>query len=220
MEVKTSEKEIKEQRRTAQFLTEGSIAQSLAGAVAIVTAVLALRGVARQHLAPATELAASAALLFEGGAMVAKNAPILSSLREDLWSSFDLASGMTAESMAGLSGLILGVLALLGVAPLTLLSVALMISASGLMLGSAATSRLVRSRVVRDDHRKIYRLVSLAAAMQLLIGLGGVILGIAALEGTAALVLVLAGFLALGASSLLTGLSLTMELWSTEPKSN
>ncbi len=89
-----------------------------------------------------------------------------------------------AEFLGGVTGIIMGILALLGIAPLTLLSVAVLVLGATYLFSG---------------------LSSMASSSQGLMGVSALVLGILALIGLSPLVLVLAGLVCLGASALLHG---------------
>ncbi len=203
--------------RALEFLGGGSLAESVAGAGAMVLAILALSGIEVIYLGAVATIAMGAALLFEGGAIAAEYSRILASLKDDSLSNLELGGGMTAESVAGIAGIVLGVLALLGVAPLSLMAVAVLVFGSALIIGTAANLRLRDLSLDGRNldpraHRTIRAFVSATAGTQVLVGVGALVLGIIALQGIAPLTLVMVGLLGLGSAVLLSGTALGAEM--------
>ena len=125
-----------------------------------------------------------AAVLVEGGAYAANHREVISGQGNVSALTLEHSQGLSAEFLGATAGIILGILALLGAAPATLISVAVLVfgatfAAAGLMDVSPST------RVV--------------------FGLAGFVLGLLAVCGLGSLTLVLVGLLCLGASTLFNG---------------
>jgi hypothetical protein len=123
----------------------------------------------------------------------------------NLVSASAVSRGITAEFLAGMAGIVLGILALLRIVPMTLLSVAVITYGATLMLTSGE-SVLLNSFVAKDNAimHQLMRCMSLAAAgAQVLAGLAALVLGILALVGIASMTMVLVALLATGTSILL-----------------
>lgn len=203
--------------RALEFLGGGSLAESVAGAGAMVLAILALTGIEVTYLGAVATIAMGAALLFEGAAIAAEYSRVFSSLPNDTMSTVEVGGGVTAESVGGIAGVVLGILALLSVAPLTLMSVAVITFGATLVIAAAANYRLKDlsldgGRLDPRSHRTIRAFVSATAGTQVLVGVGAVVLGIIALQGIAPLTLVMVGLLGLGAAVLLSGTALGAEM--------
>jgi hypothetical protein len=199
-----------EQRATLQYVAGGSIVEGIGGLAAVVLGILGLAGVFPTLMAAIAALAIGAALLSEGASLAGRYSNLVSQIG-GAHASEELGTGLTTELLGGVVGVTLGILALLGVAPMTLLSVAAIAFGASLLVGSTANARLNDLRfastgVEGDRTREIIReAVSAATGAQLLVGLGGIALGILALVGVASLNLVLIAMLAVGVSVLLSG---------------
>jgi hypothetical protein len=133
-------------------------------------------------------------------------------------------TGTSAEILGGIAGIVLGILALIGLVPMTLLSVSVIVFGGTLLFGSPAvydvgTAEPKRGTTTDYIAREIAgpagaqaRLAAGAAGAQALIGIGSVTLGILALIGMAPQTLVLAAILAIGTSALLSGGALTAKM--------
>lgn len=203
-----------ESDRRVEIAGAGSMVVALAAAAAIVLAILGLAGALPGYMVTIATIVLGGAFLFEGGAVVARYHRIARDTAQPSEQHLlggDVGGGMTAESLAGIAGIALGILSLLGLAAYILEPVALICFGAGLLLGSAALSRLQsvqfeRHGVVSDSMRSILReLGNMSIGGQVLVGIGGIVLGILALLGLAPLTLTLVGMLAVGFSLLMSG---------------
>lgn len=150
----------------------GSLLEGFGAIATIALAIVGLAGVFSSTMASIASIVLGAATLVEAGAFGVKNAEGTYVRTER---SF-LGGATAVDFQGGLATVVLGILALLGVAPATLLAV------SVIALGATF---LLSGRV--------------------LIGLGAAVLGILAVVGLDAWTLVLTGFLVLGTGLLFTG---------------
>lgn len=197
------------EHEAVEVVAGGSLAETIGGAGAVVLAILALAGILPGYLAAVATIGVGAALLFEGASIATEFQTLRHDVATNRTEASELGGGMTAETLAGLAGVALGILSLLGIAPTTLMAVALIVSGGGLLLGSAATNRLNGLRIrgaVSDTARTVAQAsVETASGAQVLVGAGGVVLGILALVGLAPATLIAVGMLSLGASVLFSG---------------
>jgi len=151
---------------TAKTLVGGVVMASLGALAAIALAIIALTGALPTTLAAIATAVLGAAVWIERGteAQVPKQ-----------------SGSPGAEFLGGLSGIVLGILALLGVAPITLLSIAALVFGATFLLGSAAR---------------------IGSGPQTIFGLAGLVLGLLAVCGMESLTLVLVALVCLGASAL------------------
>jgi hypothetical protein len=199
-----------EKRREMEFLAGGSTAEVLGGAAAVVLAILGLAGMLPVYMAAVATIAVGAALFFEGGSMAAKCRRIISEAGGGRIEAAEIGGGMTAEITAGLAGVTLGVLALLGAVPMTLIAIAAIVFGGSLLISSGATSRMNEAAVSSGEGNETAKAVareavSASAGAQVLIGLGGAVLGILALLNLNPMVLTLVAMLIIGFSILLSG---------------
>jgi hypothetical protein len=203
-----------ESDRRVEIVGAGSMVVALGAAAAIVLAILGLAGALPGYMVTIATIVLGGALLFEGGAVVARYHRIARDAAqpsERPLLSGDVGAGMTAESLAGIAGVALGILALLGLAAYILVPVALIAFGGGLLLGSAAVSRLQSVQLeghaaVSESMRSMLReLGNMSIGGQVLVGTGAIVLGILALLGLSPLTLTLVGMLAVGFSLLMSG---------------
>jgi hypothetical protein len=145
-------------------------------------------------------------LLFEGALVVFRSYELLSeagAIRETgcLRSQPRGHGGV----LAGVAGLVLGILALVGIVPLTLMAAAV-ITYDGLLVLTSGESIWLNGLAVGDNEvvRQLARSLRGAAPdAQLLVCLAGLVLGILGLIGIKSLMLMLVALLAIGALALL-----------------
>jgi hypothetical protein len=200
---------------TAKTVATGATAEAVAGAGALVLAIIGLAGLYPMILTAIAVIAAGAGFLFQGAAAAAR----ISSLAREVHTEHPEATmetGLSAEIVGGLGGIVLGILALVGVVPVTLLSISAIVFGGTLLFGSPAVYTVSKVQTGTESTvEHVMRETALGAAgAQALIGLGAVTLGILALIGLAPLTLVLVAVLAVGASALLSGGALTGKMVS------
>jgi hypothetical protein len=177
--------------------------------LALGAAVLSIIGLVRvfpTYLAAIATIGLGVMLLFEGASVVFRSYELLSEAgAADKVDASEVSRAVTAELLAGVAGLVLGILALVGIAPLTLMAAAVIMYGGMLVLTSGESiwlNGLIASE--NDMVRQLMRSLRGAAAdAQLLVGLAAVVLGILSLAGIKAMTLLLVALLAIGASALL-----------------
>ena len=199
-----------EDKHIAESVGSASAAEIIGGIAAIVLTILGLAHVAPNLMLTIATIAIGVALVFEGGSIAVQFSRIISKTAENSAQTIEMGGGMTAEMVAGIAGVVLGILALLGLDPLTLSASAVVVYGAALSLGSGSTSRLNELKIeVSGAHQSAQKVaheaVSAAAGTQVLVGLAAGVLGILALVGIAPMPLVLVGLLTVGTSLLLSG---------------
>lgn len=206
--VGTSEQE----RNTVEAAGAGATTEAIGGAAAIVLAIIALAGVLSLPLMSITTIVLGAAILMDAtSAGLRYERLVRASMRgEDPVLRAELGGGISAGSIGGIAGIVLGILALLGLTPVTLCAVALIVFGAALLFGSAAKGRLTSLStghlgLSERTRRLIDESISLSAGGEVLVGIGAVVLGILALLGVDPMTLGLVGFLGVGGAVLLSG---------------
>jgi hypothetical protein len=198
-----------------------TLGRSVTGTIAGIGAVvLAILGLARIHpflMASLATIVIGVSLMFKAIAIAAEYPKLLSQTDA---STAELGGGMSAEFIAGGAGIVLGILALIGIDFASLTAIAVIIFGGGLIMGSSIVNRLnsLRASVSGVDsttHKVAGELVSGAMSVQVLIGVSAAVLGILSLIGFKLPILTLVALLAIGASSLLTGAAVTGKMVST-----
>jgi hypothetical protein len=201
-----------ERRVSMEVVSSGSMIEATGGFVAIVLSILSLVNIVPLYLVPIASLVIGIALLFEGGAVAARYWKLPSEIVTGQWASMELAGGMIAEFCAGFTGVILGILAILGFVPVLLTNVSVLIFGCALVLGSGLTSRLesLEYGIEKEESKRTFyrrnRFGYIAAVgVQIVFGFIAVVLGILGLLGVASLTLTTVSLLILGFSTLLSG---------------
>jgi hypothetical protein len=194
--------------------TGGSAAEALGGAAAVVLAIIGLAGGLPTAMMSIATIVLGGALLLDSAGITARYAHLVRDTfgGEARLTKAQVGTGLSAESLAGVAGIVLGILSLLGIMPVTLCSIALIVFGGGLVLGSMARRRF---HATSSEHygegashlamRALHEATDVATGGDLLIGAGAVVLGILALLGLYPLTLVLIGLLAVGGAMMLSG---------------
>ncbi|MBI4495582.1 MAG: hypothetical protein HY697_01470 [Deltaproteobacteria bacterium] len=199
-------------------LESGSMIQWLAGMGAIALAIIGLAGILSAWMASIATIAIGVALLFEGGLTGARYYNLIAERPERTPGLLEF-SGLTAEFFGGACGVVLGILALLGIFPMTLVPIAAIVYGSALLLESGMNSSINELYVAKACDREEARQVARAAVrslsgVQALIGMGSLILGIMGVIGVFPLVLSLVAMLGFGFSHLLSGAAVSGRMLS------
>lgn len=198
--------------------SRGSVAETIAALVTIVLTILGLAHVVPEFLVAIATIVFGAALLLHGSATVAEYGRM--NVQPGAASAATIGdSGLSAVLLAGAAGIVLGILALLGISTTELTAIAVIAFGGALILssGSALRMHLFRLASAKADERT-QRLASDALASEVLsssagvfglAGLSAIVLGILALAGFNPVVLVLIALLALGSVNAINGIDVT-----------
>ena len=116
------------------------ITMGIVGIGAVATAIIGLANVLPQFLASITVIAVGVGLAFEGGAISARYAALIS---EGLETNDSIrVGGITSLFLGGAAGITLGILALVGVQPITLIPIAAIVFGAAMILDSGTSERL------------------------------------------------------------------------------
>lgn len=198
--------------------TTGTVAEAALGIAAIVLAIVGLaRGSA--FFGAIAAIILGAALLVQGGAVGAEYSKLLSTrITGGTLGAIELGGGMTVEVLAGAAIVVLGILALLGFSPETLLAAGAIAVGASMILATGGLQRLntlkVQAAGLSDMAQGVTEgAVAAALTAQVLCGGAAVVLGILALtvSGYSA-ELMLVALLVLGATSAASGTALTGRL--------
>jgi len=198
----------REHETTMGIAAGGSIAEAIGGVGVVVLAILGLVGLLPEEFAAIATMAVGVALLLEGIAIATRFSDVLSESGRGLSEEIKLGGGMGAEFIGGAAGGVLGLLALLGIVPVTLMAVAVIVFGASLLLSSFATCRLdlLASRLSQNRLTGRWMVAGIAASgVQVLVGIAGIALGIIALVGISPMILILAGLLSAGVAVLISG---------------
>lgn len=210
-------------RESAQVIAGGSSMEVIAGAGAAVLGILGLVGLFPTMFVAIGCMAIGAGLLFAGGSVAAKYRDVLSSTGRARGSSniAETGGGATVETLGGITGGVLGLLALIGIEPVVLVSIAVILLGAALMFGAGATRRL-STVMIEGSGAPIYKKqvatesVKGAAATQVFLGLGAAVLGVLALADIGPFwTLLLVAVIALGVGLLISGLAVGGKMLNT-----
>lgn len=196
-------------RHTVEALFAGTLVGGLVAAGAATLAIIALAGLFPRLLVSVATIGIGAAFLFEGAAIMARLSDLLHEVTEGKSEAAELGAGTTGETLAGLAGVALGILAILGVIPEVLIPSAVIIFGAALVVGAGANLRINELAMgYREEHPMARRIAREAVrgttGLQVLAGLGAITLGIVALAGVEPLTLSLVAMLGVSVVFLLT----------------
>lgn len=175
-----------------KWVAGGSMVEAIGALATIALAIVGLAGVLSAPLAAIATIIFGAAILIECGAFATGRA-VNAKMSAERMAEYGANS---PEFLGGVAGIILGILALLGVAAATLLSVAVLVYGGTLLLSSISS---------RAESGTFESGLELGSGSRLMVGVAAVVLGILAIVGSSSLTLVLVGLLTLGAAALFSG---------------
>jgi hypothetical protein len=202
---------VRQEETSAEVVAGGSMGEAIGGIAAVVLAIVGLAGVYPGYLAGITAIVVGAGLLLQGGAVAARFSTLLSETAGTRLTNRQLGGGMSAEFLGGAAGIVLGILALIGIYPAILLPVSAIVFGGVLVLACGTMARLNSLAVEQcmpgnaTAQRVASEVVATANGAQALVGLAAIVLGIIALVGSYPLSLTLVAFLCVGAAILLSG---------------
>jgi hypothetical protein len=187
--------------------------EAIGAAAAVVLAIIGLAGALPIAMMSIATIVLGAAILLDAGAVGARHFRLLSEATHAEGRHIgrvELGGGISAGTIAGIAGIVLGIIALLGYMPITLCTIALIIFGAGLLLGGAAKGRMGSLVTAHENvgdrvRHLIDEATNVSVGGEIMIGLGAVVLGILALLGIDPLTLVLVGLLGVGAAVLVSG---------------
>jgi hypothetical protein len=209
--------------RPAKTVLHDSLAEVIMSGVVVVLAIAGLWGVIPGVLLPISAIVMGVVFLIESKAISARVSRVITRLSKDSIQEEQPKVGVTAEFIAGLTGGVLGLLALFGVYPMVMVPSAAVVYGSALIFGSGLTGRLSDLEIESSDEpacltKIVCEAVSAASGIEFLFGLVAGIFGIVALTGIEAIRTSLAALLVVGASSLLGGATVMSRMAGTNKK--
>lgn len=205
----------------------GGFADAIGGIATIVLAVLGLAGVRPTMMVAIATVVFGVALLIQVGTMLSEYASTIFPPGTNPSSIHQFGgSSLSAVFMVGAAGIVLGILALLGIHAVELTPIAVIAYGAALALSSNSVSQLYAIKhaatTIESESTLAGReilaseLASGSAGIQALAGLAAVVLGILAIAGTGVddVILILVALLGLGATLILTGSTLSGTMMS------
>jgi hypothetical protein len=197
----------------------GGLADAIGGAATVVLAIIGLAGTNSNVLLAIATIVFGAALLIQSGT-------ILSELTHTMFPASATESieefsggGLSIVFLVGVAGIVLGILALIGIYPVMLTSIAVIAFGSALVFGSNSlwsVHRMKRSAshvegqgAMTGSEILATEVAAGSAGLQCIAGLAAIVLGILAVTGNNPAVLSLVGLLVMGSAILLTGSTLS-----------
>ncbi|HTV43874.1 MAG TPA: hypothetical protein VMF05_01035 [Stellaceae bacterium] len=178
------------------LLTEGA-----AGIAVIVLMVIALAGVSSELLASIATIVIGVGLMVQAFNSAAETAKVAQTE-----SGPEIGGEVSVDCLCGLTGIVLGILGLVGVGAAYLLPPALIVFGAALLLSGGISMRprnLPITAAATETRVVSFQGSPAAGGMEILIGIAAIVLGILALILAHAAVLLLVGLLAVGAALLL-----------------
>jgi hypothetical protein len=183
------------------LLTEGA-----AGIAVIVLAIIALAGVSVAALISIAAIVIGVGLMVQAFNSAAEHTRMVTVNGGTSTQAAEFGGEVMVDCMCGLTGIVLGILALVGIYPGHLLPPALIVFGGALLVSGAMALRprtLSVSGPGSETAVVMYHGSPAAGGMEILIGLAAIVLGILSLLLTGAWVLIAIGFIAVGAAMLL-----------------
>lgn len=197
-----------EARRVAHWVEGGSTIEVLGGFAAVILAIAGLT-----HYAPLTMVAIASivlggSLFLQGALVAAEYNEILAKLEGGPYDEF--GAGLGAEALAGVAGMVLGILALFDVSPHILMGIAAIVLGAGLVLSSGVASRLNSVKIdvstgSAEAKTAARRAVTASSLTLVVIGLSAAVLGVLAVINISADMLSLIAMLGIGVALLYSG---------------
>lgn len=199
----------------------GGLIDAVGGVATIVLAVCGLANLHPPVMVAIATIVFGIALLIQGGTMLSEYAQLVFPEGGRGYTMEQFGGGsLSVVFLAGAAGIVLGVLALLGIGAKELTPVAVIAFGTALVLSSKAVWHLyaLRRASVRTEGQPqtsgaeilASEMASGSAGIQALAGLAAIVLGVLAVAGTTAdMTLNLVALLALGATIVLSGGSLS-----------
>jgi hypothetical protein len=192
-------------RTAATELRFGSVGESVGAAAAVVLAILGLIGLLPLTLDSIAAIVLGVAMLL-GGAAISRQYSRMAPPSSVGHARREVASALGLQALAGVAGIVLGVLALLGVRALELLSITALIFGGALLVAGGGLARLARSaRSLRGEPAAASEVEAMysVGGGEAVIGAAAVVLGIIALTHPAPIALTLVAMLCVGAALLI-----------------
>lgn len=197
----------------------GGVMDAIGGIATAVLAIIGLSGWRPELLAGVATIVFGAALLIQGGTLLSEYSHVFTPAGA-LQTASDAFSGDGLAVMfpVGIAGIVLGILALLGVAPFALTSISIIAFGAALMLSAQSVRRLYhmqaeqrRMSVSMSSVREFLagEMASGSAGIQFLTGLTTVVLGIIAVAGMHNELLTLVALLIVGLTNIISGSALS-----------
>ncbi|MGH6991554.1 MAG: hypothetical protein ACREFD_08960 [Stellaceae bacterium] len=189
--------------------TTGAAIEAAAGLAVVVLAIVGLSGRDGGMLMAIAAIILGIGLIAQGGAVSVEHSRLLHTASGGTVSTVELGGGLTAEVLAGIAVVILGILGVIGLAPAILIAIVIIVAGAAAIMATGGQRRLhaLKLQGMSAATQQIGD-AAIAGAInaQLMIGTAAIVLGILslAMPGPAG-ILTLVGLLILGASVAIAG---------------
>lgn len=212
------------ERIPRESTTYGGLIDAIGGVATVVLAIVGLAGTRPDIMVAIATIVFGVALLIEGGAILSDYSRIMFPPEGGAGSIEQFgASSLSSVFLAGAAGIVLGVLALLGIQAHILSAAAAVVFGCALMLSANSVRNLQmlkRANVAAGQTETsggeilAQEMASGTVGMQTLVGVSAIVLGVLALAGNNPAVLTLVALLILGAALIMTGSTLSWTMLS------
>jgi hypothetical protein len=196
----------------------GSVAEGVAGISAAVMAVLGLANVMPFIMLFISTIFVGAALSFDGLSVSTRFAKMISDNEEDSGYHRMEIGSVSAETLGGIIGMTLGILALIGLAPIGLITTAAIVYGTSVIIGASANLRLNMIEISRNFNPSTQSLakamVGATSDIQMLVGFAAIILGILAFIGFVPVIMLLVAMLSIGVANFISGAAISGKMFS------
>jgi hypothetical protein len=200
----------------------GGVMDAMGGIATAVLAIIGLAGYRPELLAGVATIVFGAALLIQGGTLLSEYSQVYSPAGAMQMASDAMGGdGLAAMFPVGIAGIVLGILALIGVASYALTSISVIAFGAALMLSAQSVRRLYRMQSeLRRGATGTYsireflagEMAAGSAGIQFVAGLGALVLGIIAVVMAATVrseLLTLVALLIVGLTNIISGSALS-----------
>jgi hypothetical protein len=197
----------------------GALIDAIGGAATVVLAIIGLSGTGSDMLLAIATAVFGTALLIQSGTILSELTHMIFPAGAAEPAEEFRGGGLSIVFLVGAAGIVLGVLALVGIYTVELSAIAVIAFGSALVFGSNSVWSLHRmkqaawraggKRIPTGSEILATEMAAGSAGLQCIGGLAGVVLGILAVTGTVPVALSLIGLLVMGATILLTGSTLS-----------
>jgi hypothetical protein len=196
--------------RASEAEPVGLLTEGAAGIAVIALTIIALAGVTTGVLTSIAAIVIGVGLMVQAFNSAAEEARLTVPATAASVQGATLGGEVLVDCVCGLTGIVLGILALVGINTAHLLSAALIVFGGSLLLGGAISMRPRTVQAVSAGTERqmlAYQGSPAAGGVEVLVGLAAIVLGILSVIMAPAGVLVLVGFLAVGAALLVVSAS-------------
>ena len=193
-------------RRLATAFLGGSSAEMIGGVGAIVLTIIGLSNVAPGFMVSISTIILGGTFLLQGGAVAAEYQEIMDRTSNGVLEKSEWGGGMSVDVLAGATGIVLGILGVIGIATQELTGAAVITFGAALMMSYGTVQGLNDLKLEMTDEleprakRAARQALLGAAGIQVLVGIGVIVLGILTVTDVAPMDLALVSLLITAAS--------------------